>query len=298
MTVSIYKQSISAAFQHRLKRRLFSYAESYMPGFSNSLLVKLLLYFLSIWQELYVFKKISDKVFGMQGLLEADRVLLLNLFLVTVDIISNISSDGVGSMAIDQNSLNRLLTALTPKNHMAVLREQRTNLLQKLRQSTDNGKAGGVQQQAGNIKSQIRELAAVDQQIAQEIYDETSRKLEAERLEREAAFAKKERDRERALAKHERLLENRSMSKLLSAAGKVSQPGGAYSCNLSGGSRGDKDYVSDVDRDLQESVEYGIAAAQVAARRKNAEAKAQIEASAERHQATHRKKTKRVNIKV
>ncbi|GBG58465.1 hypothetical protein SPFL3102_02187 [Sporomusaceae bacterium FL31] len=201
-------------------------------------------------------------------------------------------------MAIDQNSLNRLLAVLAPKNHMAVLREQRTNLLQKLRQSTDNGKASGVQQQVGNIKSQIRELAAVDQQIAQEIYDETSRKLEAERLEREAAFAKKERDRERALAKHERLLENRSMSKLLSAAGKVSQSGGAYRCDLSAGGQGDKDCVSDVDRDLQESVEYGIAAAQVAARRKNAEAKAQIEESAEKHQAPHRKKTKRVNIKV
>ncbi|QJW47891.1 hypothetical protein HA075_20370 [bacterium BFN5] len=201
-------------------------------------------------------------------------------------------------MAIDQNSLNRLLASLTPKSHMAALREQRTKLLQKLQQRTDNSKTGDVQQRAGNIKHQIRELAAVDQQIAQEMYDETFRKLEAERLEREAALAQKERNRERALAKHERLLESRSMSKLLSAAGKVSQPGGAYRCDFSSDRQGDKKDVSDVTRDLQESVQYGIAAAEVTARRKNAESKAQIEESAEKHHTARRKKTKRVNIKV
>jgi len=225
-------------------------------------------------------------------------VILLNLFQVTVDIISNTSTDGVGSMAIDQSSLNSLLTTLTPKNNMAVLREQRTNLLQKLQQRTDNGKTDGGRQQAGDIKQQIQELAVVDQQIGREMYDEISRKLEEKRLEREAAFAKKERDRERALAKHERLLENRSISKLLSAACKVSHPGEAYIGAFNGGSQGDKNYVSDVDRDLQESVHYGIAAAEVAARRKNAEAKAQSEESAEKHQAAHRKKTKRVNLRV
>lgn len=201
-------------------------------------------------------------------------------------------------MAIDQNSLNRLLASLTPKSQMAALRQQRTTLLQKLQQRIDNGKAGGGHQQPDGIKSQIRELAAVDQQIAQGMYDETSRKLETERLEREAAIAKKERDRERVLAKHERLLENRSMSKLLSAAGKVSHSGGAYRCDLSSGSQGDSPYVSDVDRDLQESVQYGIAAAQVAARRKKAEAKAHLEENAEQHRTVQRKKLKRVNIKV
>ncbi len=90
-------------------------------------------------------------------------------------------------MSIDQSSLNRLLTALTPQNHMTALREQRANLLQKLQQRTDTGTPNGVQPQTGDIKQQIRELAAVDQQIAQAIYDETSKKLESERLEREAA---------------------------------------------------------------------------------------------------------------
>ncbi|KYZ76731.1 hypothetical protein AXX12_09985 [Anaerosporomusa subterranea] len=201
-------------------------------------------------------------------------------------------------MAIDQTGLNSLLTTLTPKNNMAALREQRVNLLQKLQQRTDIGKTDGGQQQAGDIKQEIHELAAVDQQIAQEMYDEISKRLEEERLEREAAFAKKERDRERALAKHERLLENRSMSKLLSAAGKASHPGEPYIGAFSGGSQGDKTYVSDADHDLRESVQYGIAAAEVATRRKNAEAKAQIEERTEKRQAAHRKKTKRVNIMV
>lgn len=196
-------------------------------------------------------------------------------------------------MAIDQTGLNSLLTTLTSQNNMAALREQRANLLQKLQQRTDTGKTDGGQQQAGDIKQEIQELAAVDQQIAQGMYDEISK-----RLEWEAAFAKKERDRERTLAKHERLLENRSMNKLLSAASKVSHTGESYIGAFSGGSQGDKTYVSDVDRDLQESVQYGIAAAEVAARRKNAEAKAQIEERAEKKQAAHRKKTKRVNIMV
>ena len=181
---------------------------------------------------------------------------------------------------------------------MMVLREQRANVLQKLQQRADNGKTGGVQQQAGDVKHQLRELFMVDQQIAQEMYDEISRKLEGQRLEREAVFAKKERDRERALAKHERLLENRSMSKLLSATSKASHPGGDYSGAFNSGSQGDEKYVSDVDCDLQESVQYGIAAAEVATRRKKAETKARIEETAETHQATQRKKIKRINIMV
>ncbi|HAK72537.1 MAG TPA: hypothetical protein DCP36_01275 [Sporomusaceae bacterium] len=74
-------------------------------------------------------------------------VILLNLFRVTVDIISNRDTDGVESMAITQSSLNSLLAALTPKNNMAVLREQRASLLQKLQQRTGDGG-----QQTGDMK--------------------------------------------------------------------------------------------------------------------------------------------------
>lgn len=200
-------------------------------------------------------------------------------------------------MAIDQAGLNSLLATFMPKNNMTALREQRANLLQKLQQS-DTGNQDGDRQQPGDIKQQLRELVAVDQEIAQKLYDEISKKLEEKRLEREAAIAKKERDRERALAKHERLLVNRSLSKLLSAAGKAGHPGQACIGAFSGGSQEDKPYISEVDRDLRESVQYGIAAAEVAVRRKNAEAKAQIEENAERKKAAHKKKTKRVNIMV
>lgn len=191
-------------------------------------------------------------------------------------------------MAIDQTGLNNLLATLTPKNNMSVLREQRASVLQKLQQKIETGRPG-------ELKQEMRELAAVDRQLAHGIYDEVSHRLEKERLEREAALAKKERDRERALAKHERHLVNRSMSKLLSAAVKADYPGEAA---FSDGSQGERSYVSPVDRDLQEAAQYGIAAAEVAVRRKNAEAKAQIEERTDKQQAAHRKKSRRVNIMI
>ncbi|SHJ03096.1 hypothetical protein [Propionispora hippei] len=201
-------------------------------------------------------------------------------------------------MAIDQNGLNSLLAAFTPYNNMTALREQRANLLRRLQQSTEVGKPDNVLHQEGDRKSDLRQLAAVDQQIAQTMYDEVAGRLEEERLKREAALARKERDKERALARHERFLENRSMSKLLSAAGRTTaEPRGLYSNSLSNG-QGDKSYTSDVERDVQESVQYGIAAAEVASRRKNAESKAQVEESGQRHRTVHRKKNKSVNITV
>lgn len=194
-------------------------------------------------------------------------------------------------MAINQTGLNNLLATLSPKNNMAVLREQRSNALQKLQQKIDAGKPD-------ELKQDMQELAAVDRQLAQGIYDEVSQRLEKERVEREAAFAKKERDRERALAKHERLLVNRSMSKILSAANKADYPGEVTISAFSDGTPKKRSYVSAVDRDLQEAAQYGIAAAEVAVRRKSAEAKAQIEERIEKQQADHRKKNKRVNITV
>jgi hypothetical protein len=197
-------------------------------------------------------------------------------------------------MAIDQNSLSSLLAVFAPRSNMTALREQRANLLQKLQQNPAD--PDGDRQQASDIKNNFRELAAVDQQISQAMYDEIVGKLEEERLEQEAASARKERIRERALAKHERFLENRSMGKLLSAALKSGYPGGIGSPGVSGSGQGDISYISDAERDLQEAVQYGIAAAEVAARRKNAETKAQTEENAQKRQAAQRKKAKSVNI--
>ena len=201
-------------------------------------------------------------------------------------------------MAINQTGLNSLLAAFLPKSNLTALREQRATLLQKLQQKIDTGSKGGERPQAAGIKEQLRELVAVDQQIAQNLYDEISHKLTEQRLAREAAIAKKERDRERALAKHERFLVNRSWSKLLYAACKTGQPGPFGVGAVDGGSQEDKTYTSEVDNDIRESVQYGIAAAEVAVRRKNAEVKAQIEENAEKKRAIHKKKLKRVNITV
>ena len=201
-------------------------------------------------------------------------------------------------MPIDQASLNSLLTTLMPKDNMTVLRERRASLLQNLQDRKDNGNNEDGHQVVGDAKKELAELAEVDQRIAQEVYDETTRKLEEERLKLEEAFAKKERDRERLLAKHERLLENRSMSKLLSAAIKANHPGSPYIGDFNSGRQGDNAYVSEVERDLHESVQYGIAAAEVAARRKNAETKAQIEEAAEKKQKAYKQRMRRINIKV
>lgn len=197
-------------------------------------------------------------------------------------------------MAIDQNSLSSLLAVFAPRSNMTALREQRANLLQKLQQNPAD--PDGDRQQASDIKNNFRELAAVDQQISQAMYEEMAGKLEEERLKQEAAAARTERTRERALAKHERFLENKSMGKLLSAALKSGYPGGIGSPGVSSSGQGDASYVSDAERDLQEAVQYGIAAAEVAARRKNAEAKAQTEENAQKRQAAQRKKAKSVNI--
>lgn len=224
--------------------------------------------------------------------------IVLNFSWEIVDIIKEdkYGTDGVGNMAIDQNSLNSLLAVFAPRSNMAALREQRARLLQKLQQNPENQDGG--RQQAEDIKNNFRELAAVDQQISQAMYEEMAGKLEEERLKQEAASARKERTRERALAKHERFLENKSMGKLLSAAVKSGYPGGVGGPGVNGSGQGDTNYVSDAERDLQEAVQYGIAAAEVATRRKNAEAKAQTEESAQKRQAAQRKraKSKSVNI--
>lgn len=201
-------------------------------------------------------------------------------------------------MAFDQIGLNSLLTTLTRQNNLAALRKQRANLLQELQQKPSTGKTPGRQQPAGDLKQDVKKLADHLQQSAQEIYDQVSTRLERERLEREAAFAKNERTRARALARHEGFLETRSMSKLLSASGKANHLGAPSFSTLSHGSQGEKPYISEVDRELQESVKYGIAAADVAVRRKKAESKAQIEEQAVKKRATRRKKTKRINIMV
>ena len=212
-------------------------------------------------------------------------------------------------MGMDQSGLNRLLAELQHKSKLTALRDYRAGLWSKLSQTADqhNGDSNTDQAKRGQ---DIKELAALDKQIAQEVYEEKTRKLETERLELEEAAAKNERERERLLAKHERVLQNASMRSLLSAAGKVRAGQPLFSGGAAGGIHADgkrtgqgnsssffNEYTTGIDRDLRESVQYGIAAAEVSARRKRTETKAQIEEAAQRHQAERRRKAgQSVNI--
>lgn len=203
-------------------------------------------------------------------------------------------------MSIDMKGLNNLLSIVQPKSNLDSLKEYRNGLWKKLSQGADtNDKKPGDpgKGDSGNqadIKRVFVELEAVDKQIQQASYEEQSRKLEEENLKREEAAAKKFREREKALAKHERALENASMRKLLSAAGKftgyrtaagtginiVSPPGvsginndGCQQHSLTG-------KAEEINRDIKESVEFGIAAAEVARRRKQNERKEELEEDA------------------
>lgn len=228
-------------------------------------------------------------------------------------------------MSIDLMGLNSLLSIAQPKSNLDALKEYRNGLWKKLSQganTTDKKPGGPGKDDSGNqadIKRAFAELEAVDKQIQQASYEEQSRKLEEENLKREEAAAKKLREREKALAKHERVLENASMRKLLSAAGKfagyrtaagtginiVSPPGlsginhdGCQQHSLTG-------KAEEINRDIKESVEFGIAAAEVARRRKQNERKEAVEEDACKNDqigclaaAKKRRKKNSINITV
>lgn len=200
-------------------------------------------------------------------------------------------------MSIDLRGLNNLLSIVHPKSNLDSLKEYRNGLWKKLSQEANaaDRKPGGPGKSDSGTQANIRtvfvELEAVDKQIQQASYEEQSRKLEEENLKREEAAAKKLREREKALAKHERVLENASMRKLLSAAGKftgyrtaagtginiVSHPGISGISNDGCQQHSLMGKAEEINRDIKESVEFGIAAAEVARRRKQNERKEAIE---------------------
>ena len=197
-------------------------------------------------------------------------------------------------MPIDQADLNNLLTTLFPKDNLTALREKRNDLQKKLEQGTGgNTKKLAAQDKNStnaNNRQVIVELQAADKNLQQAIYEDETRKLEIERLKREAAAAKKMREREKALAKHERVLNNAGMEKLLSAVSKVHQ----YT-TTAGSLSGQGDAI---ERDLKEAAEFGIAAAQVARRRKDAEEKANSEEAAGNKAKKEKAKKRGINITI
>ena len=205
-------------------------------------------------------------------------------------------------MPIDQMGLNNLLAIVNPKSNLTVLKEYRAGLQKKFEQEIRNTNTGN--------KQAIVELQAVDNQIQQTIYEEESQKLELERLKREEATAKNAREREKVLAKHERALDNASMKKLYYAISNNSQVqtmaglGMSFSfCQPSSESNNTahpqyslEGKVDEIERDLKESTEYGIAAAEVARRRKSNQLKADIEESACKNVKKAKRKTVNITI--
>lgn len=214
-------------------------------------------------------------------------------------------------MNIDQKGLNDLLSIMRPKNSLDMLRERREALLKRIDQNAPvTGKPGEGDKNTGNdTKQALMELGEIDRQIQGEIYEEKTRKLELERLKREEAAAKNLREREKILARHEGVLYRYSFNKLLSADGKAREirtmVRSGVSVTLSKGisaedeARGHKllQKLDDIDRDLKESVEFGIAAAKVAARRRHNRMKQEIEEAALAKRRNRRIKAKKhINI--
>jgi hypothetical protein len=214
--------------------------------------------------------------------------------ILSVELLSKINIGEWKAMRIDQNSLNDLLSMVHPQKTSDALREKREKILKNLQENDGSDK-----------KELIAELQGTERQIEMEVFEENSRKLELERLEREEASAKNSRERERALAEHERTLNNASMGKLFSAIGKASgirNIAGKYRLGTptatdANGFQSLKERVEDINRDLNESVKFGIAAAEVARRRKNNQIKAENEEAAAKNAAIRKKKNKKsINV--
>ncbi len=185
-------------------------------------------------------------------------------------------------MIVNDRGLNDLLYLMQPKNSLDRLREKRETLLKKINQSTPTLKdslksANGSEY---NVKQAFMELVAVDQEIQREVYEEKSKKLEIERLKNEEAAAKKFREKEKILARHEATLQRHSFRRLLSAGCKfnelrITEKSGVSLTLREAASTGDGNGFSklsekseEINRDLKEAAELSIAAAKVAARRR------------------------------
>lgn len=198
-------------------------------------------------------------------------------------------------MNINQKSLNNLISIMQPRNSLDMLKEKREAQLKKLNQGlgtiTDSGK--DIKNATDSTKQAFAELRSIDEQILMEIYEEKSNKLELERLEREEATAKSLRQKENASAEHQAVLERCSMNKLFSAKRKSlelrTMVKSGVSVTLSEDlsttgkdSTGNKliQKSEEINRDIKEASEFGIAAAKVAVRRKNNQVKKENEEAA------------------
>ncbi len=206
-------------------------------------------------------------------------------------------------MNINQKSLNDLLSIMQPKSSLDLLREKREAQLKKINQGLSTSPDSGSND-ANDTKKAFSELQAIDEQIQMEIYEEKSNKLELERLEREEAAAKSLRKKQKASAEHQAVLERCSINKLFSAKRKselrTMSKSGVSLTLTSDFSTSNRDSAGnrlmqkseEIDRDLRESREFGIAAAKVAARRKNIRVKKENEEAALENSKSRKGKNK------
>lgn len=207
-------------------------------------------------------------------------------------------------MNINQKSLTDLLSIMQPKSSLDMLREKREAQLKKINQGLSTSPDSGSND-ANDTKKAFSELQAIDEQIQMEIYEDKSNKLELERLEREEAAAKSLRKKQKASAEHQAVLERCSINKLFSAKRKSvelrTMAKSGVSLTLTNDfSTSNRDSAGnrlmqkseEIDRDLRESREFGIAAAKVAARRKNIRVKKENEEAALENSKSRKGKNK------
>jgi hypothetical protein len=197
------------------------------------------------------------------------------------------------------------MSIAAPKSSLDLLKEKQESILKKLSQ----GEA--VNDSSTDNKQNIVELKATAANIQLAVYEEKSRKLEIERLKIEESTAINAQKRGKVLAKHESILRNASMHKLLSAKsdynglkdmagdggplphGKVlSQDSDSYlPHNLT-------EKADEINCKVKESAELGKEAAEVAFRRKGNRIKEKAEESIKKKAEAKRKSRKHIDVSV
>ncbi len=172
---------------------------------------------------------------------------------------------------VEGNSISNLYNSLyTHQSTLASLEETRNKLMTKVAASAGKD----------DTKSVIVELNFINNQIQQEQYAETTRKLEEQQLSITEAATKNRRKKIETLKAHENRLFNESMGKLMLAKEKVSATGNDGISTQQ---------AEEVNHNIRESEKLGIEAAEVARKRFQEEIK---------DRADKKKKQTAVNIKM
>ncbi|OPX44993.1 hypothetical protein CLHUN_12250 [Ruminiclostridium hungatei] len=193
-------------------------------------------------------------------------------------------------MNINQKIHNNIISLMQPNKLYGVFRQNGQGLDGKNGQSGRNptgtccmGSVWDSSKGENDIKESINKLREYDRDIQARAYENTARRLELERLEREEVTARNLHEKGLVLARHEDTLNCYSFGKLLSAKGKM------HASNTSS-------KAEEVGKELKESVEFGIAAARVAVRRKNNRIKEENEQALAKRNSRKNKPRKHINV--